>query len=70
MRDQIWLGLAFVFMLIIVPMVMLMTVTVNSTLPMNNVLWIGTPMMTLFGTSLAYWYWKHSSQTVKAKAKG
>jgi hypothetical protein len=59
MNDLIWLSLSFVFMFIIIPIVMLITVAENSTLPMNVMLWIGTPVLTVASTSLAYWYLKH-----------
>jgi len=65
MKDKIWLFLSFVFMLVIIPIVMLITVTVNSPLPMNEMLLIGTPLMTLAGTSLAYWYLKDDDRALR-----
>lgn len=57
-RDLAWLAMAFLFMMVIVPMLAIMTISTNSSLPMAALLWIGTPFVAVCSVVLAYWMFR------------
>ena len=65
MRDLTILVSAFFFLLIVVPMLMILTLTVNSALPTFSILLFGTPVLTLIGAAIAYWFIKHDDIWLK-----
>mgnify|MGYP005844201927 CR=1 FL=1 len=65
MKNKIWLGMAFLLMMIAIPMVMLLTVTVNSSLSTAQFLWFATPVLTVCSSLLAFWYLKQDDRTAR-----
>jgi hypothetical protein len=69
MRDKIWLLSAFLLMFILAPMLMILTATVNSQLPMGMMLLYGTPAFAIASSLMAFWYLRHEDVWVRMKYK-
>jgi hypothetical protein len=63
MKNRIWLAMAFLLMIIAVPMAILLTITVNSPFFTARFFWFGSLLLMVGSALLACFYLKRGKQS-------